>query len=214
MMILTYGSEVWSIYDKDDYYSWENDMMETQTQLRFCKQILGMNKQFPNVVCRNELRWQLLMEITNVNNIIKFWIHLQNKQADHYGQQCLQISKDMAEKNQMSLMKKVNTLCNSSNLNELFLIDNNSSTYIKNMQLSLREELTSHQYNPIRSNKKLKFYSVFKNDCHKSDCLNVITNINHREKTLNKFRFNNHCLQIETGRHTLPKTPENNSIQL
>ena len=43
-MILTYVSEVWRIYDKNDYYSWENDMMETQTQIRFCKQILGMNK--------------------------------------------------------------------------------------------------------------------------------------------------------------------------
>ena len=182
MMILTYGSEVWSIYDKDDYYSWENDMMETQTQIRFCKQILGMNKQFPNVVCRNELGWQLLKEITDVNNIIKFWIHLQNKQVDHYAKQCLQISKDMAEKNQMSLMKKVNTLCNSSNLNELFLIDNNSSTYIKNMQLSLLEELTSHQYNPIRSGKKLKFYSTFKNDSHRSECLYIIAIINHKKK--------------------------------
>ena len=85
-------------------------MIETQTQIRFCKQILGMNKQFPNVVFRNELRRQLLKEITDVNNIIKFWIHLQNKQVDHYSKQCLQISKDMAEKN-------------------LFLIDNNSSTY-------------------------------------------------------------------------------------
>ena len=99
MMTLTYGSEVWSIYDKDDCYSWENDMIETQTQIRFCKQILGMNKQFPNVVFRNELGRQLLKEITDVNNIIKFWIHLQNKQVDHYSKQCLQISKDMAEKN-------------------------------------------------------------------------------------------------------------------
>ena len=163
MMTLTYGSEVWSIYDKHDYYSWENDMMETQTQIRFCKQILGMNKQFPNVVCRNELGRQLQKEITDVNNIIKFWIHLQNKQVDHYAKQCLQISKDMAEKN-------------------LFLIDNNSSTYIKNMQLSLREELTSHQYNPIRSSEKLKFYSIFKNDSHRSDCLYIITNINHKKK--------------------------------
>ena len=27
MMTLTYGSEVWSICDKDDCYSWENDMI-------------------------------------------------------------------------------------------------------------------------------------------------------------------------------------------
>ena len=94
------------------------------------------------------------------------------------------------------------------NLDELYLNDNNSSTYIKNIQLTKREELSSHQYNLIRNIKKLKFYSIFKNDCHKSDCLNIITNINHK-KTLNKFRLGNHRLQIETGKLTVPKTPEN-----
>ena len=58
----------------------------------------------------------------------------------------------MAEKNQASLTKKVNTLCNNSNLNELYLNDNNSSTYIKNIQLTIRVELTSHQYKLIRNN--------------------------------------------------------------
>lgn len=45
-------------------------------------------------------------------------VHLENKEDDHYAKHCLQISKEMAEKNQMSLMKKVNTLCNNSNLND------------------------------------------------------------------------------------------------
>ena len=139
--ILMYGSEFWSIYDKDDYNSWENDIIIEETQIQFCKQVLGVNKQCPNVACRNEL-WRLpLKEITKV---IKFWIHLENKQDDHYAKHCLQISKYMAKRNQMSLTKKVNTLCNNSNLNGLYLSDNNSSTYIKNIQLTISEELTSH----------------------------------------------------------------------
>ena len=72
--------------------------------------------------CPNELGRLPRKEITNVN-IIKFWIHLENKQDDYYAKQCLQISKDMAEKNQMSLMKIVNTLCNNPNLSELYLND-------------------------------------------------------------------------------------------
>ena len=60
----------WSIYDKDDYNSWENDIIE-KTQIQFGKQVLGVNKQCPNVACRNELRRLPLKEITNVN-IIKF----------------------------------------------------------------------------------------------------------------------------------------------
>ena len=96
-----YGSEVWSIYDNNDYNSWENDIIE-KTQIQFCKQVLGVNKQCPNVACRNELGRLPLKEITNVN-IFKFWIHLENKQGDNYAKQCLQISNDMVEKNQMSL---------------------------------------------------------------------------------------------------------------
>ena len=65
-------------------------------------------------------------------------------------------------------------------------------------------------YNLIDGNiKKLKLRSISKNDCHKSDCLNITTNINHK-KTLNKFdRLGNHRLQIETDSHTVPKTPKN-----
>ena len=114
-----YGHEVWSIYDNNDYNSWENDIIE-KTQIRFCKQVLGVDKKCPNVACSNEL-WRLpLKEITNVN-IIKYWIHLENKHDDHYAKQCLQISKDIAEKNQISPMKNSNTPCNNSNLNELYL---------------------------------------------------------------------------------------------
>ena len=40
--ILMYGSEVWSIYDKDNYDSWENDIIE-KTQIQFCKEVPGVN---------------------------------------------------------------------------------------------------------------------------------------------------------------------------
>ena len=76
-----YGSEVSSI-DKDDYNSWENEIIE-KTQIQFGKQVLGVNKQCPNVAYRNELGQLPLKKITNVN-IIKFWIHLESKQDDHY----------------------------------------------------------------------------------------------------------------------------------
>ena len=80
-----YGSEVWSIYDKGDYYSWENGIEKTQIQ--FCKQVLGVNKQCPIVPRRNEIGRLPLKEITNVSNI-KFWVHLKNKLDDHYAKQC------------------------------------------------------------------------------------------------------------------------------
>ena len=50
-----YGSEFWSIYDRDDYNSWENDIIIEETQIQLRKKVLGVNKQCPNVACRNEL---------------------------------------------------------------------------------------------------------------------------------------------------------------
>ena len=46
----------------------ENDIIE-KTQSQFCKQVLGVNKQCPNVACRNELGRLPLKDITNVNII-------------------------------------------------------------------------------------------------------------------------------------------------
>ena len=89
----------------------------------------------------------------------------------------------MAENNQLSPMKKINSLCKNSNLDPLSLNDENSSTYFKNIQLTLNKESTKHQLNLVKHNKKLNLYSMFKNDCHKTTCLNTITNITHKKNT-------------------------------
>ena len=47
----------------------------------------------------------------------------------------------------------------------------------------------------------------------KTGCLDMINNPHHRI-TINKFRLGNHKLRIETGRHTIPKTPINLRICL
>ena len=121
--------------------------------------------------CMQKWTWATTTEGNNWRKHYQILDTLENKQDDHYAKHCLQTSKDMAEKNQMSLMQKVNTLCSNFNLYELYyFLNDNSSTYINNIQLTIREELTSHQYNLIKNNKKLKFHSIFINECHKSDC--------------------------------------------
>ena len=74
--ILLYGSEVWGIYDKDDFTNWEKDVIE-KTHILPCKQSLGINKQCPNVAARNELG-RLSLKLTIDINMLKCWIHLQN----------------------------------------------------------------------------------------------------------------------------------------
>ena len=60
--------------------------------------------------------------------------------------------------------------------------------------------LKNHQYNAIRSNRKLQFYSIFKTDQRSSLQLELIKNANHKQSVA-KLRCGNHDLKIETGRH-------------
>ena len=78
LIILLYGSEVWGIYDKDNFDSWEKDDIE-KTHVYFCKQFLGVNKQCANVATRNELG-RLPIKMAIETSVIKFWIHLQSLQ--------------------------------------------------------------------------------------------------------------------------------------
>ena len=156
-------------YDKDDYNLWEKDIIE-KTHLYFCKQVLGVKKQCSNAACRNELERLLLREITNTN-VIKFWIHLENQPEDSIAKECLQISKGLADKNKKSTTLKVTDLCKKSNLNILNLTENNSLSSISRVRLTVNKEMTQHQLNFIKHNKKLILYSMFKTDClrHKAN---------------------------------------------
>ena len=63
------------------------------------------------------------------------------------------------------------------------------------------------QVNLISTNKKLKFYSIFKNETKYSEFINHVKNPEHK-RIASKFRIGNHNLRIESGRFTIPKTPE------
>ena len=73
--------------------------------LSLCKQVLGVNKQCPNVACRNELGLLPLKELTDLI-VLKFWIHLENQPEDSIARQCLTISKELANKIRSVLRKK------------------------------------------------------------------------------------------------------------
>ena len=71
----------------------------------------------------------------------------------------------------------------------------------------MRKASIDHQLLLLNSNRKLCFYTLFKRDTTKTDSLDAIKKPLHRT-AINKFRLGNHQLHIETGRHTVPKTPE------
>jgi len=79
--------------------------------------------------------------------------------------------------------------------------------YRSKVSKNFKNDLTIHQYEIIKCNIKLTFYSTFKTDVTASNSLEVITNQKHR-RAVAKLRAGNHNLRIETGRHSTPKLPE------
>ena len=66
--------------------------------------------------------------------------------------------------------------------------------------------LKNHQFDMIRSDRKLQFYSTFKTDQSISLQLELIKNVFHRQSVA-KLRSGNHDLRIENGGPCVPKIP-------
>ena len=163
-------------------------------------------KRSTNVTSRNELgRLSLNVQITM--NIFKFWIHLENQPPDSIAKLCLNISDKTAEGNKSGLINKINLLCTQLNINKQSVNFKNPSIFLSKAENNLSKHLKNHQLNLIRTNKKLKFYSIFKNETNYCEFTNHIQNPEHM-RVASKFRIGNHNLKIETGRFTIPKTPE------
>ncbi len=80
--ILLYGCEIWGLKFKLNYESWDKNPVEI-FHLEFCKNILGIHRNAPNLGCRAELgRFPLLSEIQK--RAAKFWFHLSDTPTDSY----------------------------------------------------------------------------------------------------------------------------------
>ena len=78
---------------------------------------------------------------------------------------------------------------------------------ISNLTQNILELAKTHQSFLIQLNKKLKLYSLFKQDNKKSHYLDLIKYTNH-QCTVATIRTSNHKLMIEYGRYCTPKIPE------
>ena len=141
-------------------------------------------------------------------NILKFWIHLENQPPDSIATLFLNISDKMAQENKSGLINKINLLCAQLKINKKSVNFKNPPAFLSKAENNLSVHLKNHQLNLICTNKKLKFYSIqFKNETKYSEFINHVKNPEHK-RFASKFRIGNHNLRIESGRITIPKTPE------
>ena len=118
------------------------------------------------------------MKLTIDINILKFWIHLQNLPDDDIAKQCLQLSKDMAEKNQPDISQKIKTLCDEYSSRSMILNENNGNTFgtfISRVAQNLSKALINHQLLILASNRRLNFYTTSKTDTNRTKFLACFT---------------------------------------
>ena len=92
-MILSYNSEVWGMYTKQDFKKWDNSAIE-KIHLNFCKRYLEENNKASNLACRAELRRLPLVVLIN-QKIMKYFVYLNNKNNASIVEQAFPMSKNL-----------------------------------------------------------------------------------------------------------------------
>ena len=95
-LILSYNSEVWEMYTKQDFETWDSSPIE-KSHLKFCKCYLEVNNEASNIVCRAELDRLLLIPINQ--KIMKYFVYLNNKDNDSIVKQSFLMSKNLHSMN-------------------------------------------------------------------------------------------------------------------
>ena len=91
--ILSYNSEVWGMYIKQDFQKWGNSAIE-KIHLKFCKRYLEVNNKASNLACGAELgRLPLVVPINQ--KIMKYFVYLNNKNNASIVKQAFLMSRNL-----------------------------------------------------------------------------------------------------------------------
>ena len=114
----------------------------------------------------------------------------------------------MPEKTQSGMPLKVKNLCDKYNSSSMILSMDNSKTFTSHTVENIYKASTEYQLPLKKVNQKPNFSNIFKTDTKIAEFLDRIKDTLHRCAIISKLCLGNHSLCIETGRHTVPKTPE------
>ena len=203
--ILTYGSEVWGVYEKQDFEKWDKTPIE-KAHLRFCKYYLGVNSKASNLACRSELgRFPLKVFIDKL--ILKYFNHIMNLPENSIAKQCFKVSESLFERRKICYhlqLYQMLTAYNIPNVNSLEYLKGKFSH--KNYHKSMKDKYCDLWNSKLKESRKLTFFRCFKEKFEVEKYLDLLKNFDLRRQ-FTKFRVSNHKLAIEMGRYSKQKTP-------
>ena len=191
--ILLYGSDFWGCLTLPKDNPIEN------VQMRFCKELLGVQKQTHNTGVLLEMG-RIPLIIFGKKNCIKNWERIAlKKQANHITVTCYNFN--LA--NNTGWPSSIRDSITKIGLRTIF---SNATKKSPNNIVFCREKDIFHQeaFRIQKEASKLKTMSLLKTDIGFEEYLTATKNVSDRI-AMSKFRLSNHNLMIEKGRHEKPK---------
>ena len=196
-MILSYNSEIWGMYTKQDFKTWDRSPIE-KINLKFCKPYLEVHNKASNIACRAELgRLPLIIPINQ--RIMKYVVYLNNKDNDSIVKQSFLMSKNLHSINNSGFYSNFINLIEHYHLPN-FDPESLDNDRIRRYTTNMKEKYISFWRHSLEHSRKLEFHKVFKDEYSTSDYLQQLRNFNER-RNLVKFKLSNHKLMIELGRY-------------
>ena len=209
--ILEYGCEI--------FYTGKTINKFETLHLKYIKRALGVKQQtssyavygetgrFPLELRQKELMlryWSRLITLNKDNILFKIYCHLLQLHSLGHKTWCASV---------LSVLDSVN-LKDIWN-NHIDTIHLSCSNLVKSMNCAIRSALHDQfrdrweiEINDTVRNPLLRTYKIFKSSHEIEKYLLYVRNYKYR-RSISQFRVSSHSLEIEKGRHTKPKTPEN-----
>ena len=133
--ILNYNSEIWGVYTKPDFKSWDSSQIE-EAHLQYCKRYLEVSSKASNVAWRAELgKFPLTVAINK--KIINYTLYLHDKENDSIVKQIFLMSSDLHNTSKNSFYSNVMRMSEYFYLPDFdptFLTDAKIKHYVRLMQ--------------------------------------------------------------------------------
>ena len=184
--ILLYGSEVWGVYNFKEV---------DKLHIKFCKYILGVRQQTPNMAVYGELG-RLPLSVICKEISLKFW----KKIMKNYNSPIYNVYIDQCQNvNNSCWAKRLNSIIDHLGFSHLLLDFDRSVNYTALLKSRLRDQFIQEWSNCISNTSKLDYYKRFKSSFCYEEYIDKIENDTLR-KHFSCLRLTSHCLEIEFGR--------------
>jgi hypothetical protein len=198
--ILLYGSEVWGVSATSEV---------DKLHIKFCKRILGVKRQTPNVAVLGELG-RLPIAIKCKERVLKYWLKvLNNTESPVFNLYMHQYNETLADPSCKNWAKHVRCILDDLGCTDAWVQQSHMRYSFHELKTRLHDQYRQTWNAHIQESSKLDYYRRFKTNFGMEKYLASIQSTS-LIKQVAKFRLSSHNLEIETGRYT--NTPREHRI--